>query len=312
MSTLHSLASTRKPSSYKRRGKLYDFLCALPAIIFFLVFTYYPIVELFRYSLTDWNLMKEQYNYVGLKNYAWLFGITSNVGWKNFSSTLRVTFLYTIGDVVTSCIIGLLLALLFDRMSSSFKVMRTLVILPRYVTVSASALVFMLMYNDTYGLLNQGLAALGLAPIKWLTSKDMALPSVIIFSLWRSVGYAMMIYLSAIKGLSQDYFEAAALDGANGVQRFRYITLPLIAPTTLFLGVTSFLAAMKVFQTVDILTSGGPNSSTNVIVYWIYSLAFRNYRVDRAAAVGFVFFLILLLCTVLTMNVSDRKVNYDA
>jgi len=312
MSTVKLSTGKRKNSAFKTRGKIYDFCCALPALIFFVVFTYYPIVELFRYSLTDWNLMKDTYNYVGFKNYAWLFGITSNVGWKNFSETLSVTLMYTVGEVVGGCVLGLLLALLFERMSTSFKVMRTLVILPRYVTVSASALVFMLMYNDSFGLLNQGLRALGLEPVKWLTSKTTALPSVIVFSLWRSVGYAMMIYLSAIKGLSQDYFEAAALDGAGGFQKFRYITLPLIAPTTLFLGVTSFLAAMKVFQTVDIMTSGGPMSSTNVIVYWIYSLAFRNYRVDRASAVGFVFFLILLICTVLTMNVSDRKVNYDA
>ncbi len=300
----------KKQSAYKIRGKFYDFSCAVPALIFFVVFTYYPLVELFRYSLTDWNLMKDTYNYVGLKNYQWLF--TSSVGWKKMSATLSTTFIYTIGDVLGSCVLGMLLALLFNRMSNTFKVMRTLVILPRYVTVSASALVFLLMYNDSYGLFNQLLKAMGMEPVKWLTSKSAALPSVIFFSLWRSVGYSMMIYLSAIKGLSPDYFEAASLDGANGVQKFRYITVPLIAPTTLFLAVTGFLAAMKVYQTVDIMTSGGPYESTNVIVYWIYTLAFQNYRVDRAAAVGFIFFLILLICTALTMNVSDRKVNYDA
>lgn len=304
------LAGKRKPNAYKLRGKFYDFSCALPALLFFVVFTYYPIVELFRYSLTDWNLMKDVYSYVGFKNYQWLF--TSAVGWKKFSSTLSITFLYTLGEVVGSCVIGLLLALLYNRMSFPFKIMRTMAIMPKYVTVSASALVFLLMYNDGYGLFNQALVSLGLTPVKWLTSASMALPSVILFSLWRSVGYSMMIYLSAIKGLSPDYFEAASLDGANGLQKFRFITFPLIAPTTLFLSVTSFLAAMKVFQTVDIMTGGGPYESTNVIVHWIYKLAFSNYRVDRAAAVGFLFFLILLVCTVLTMNVSDRKVNYDA
>ena len=159
---------------------------------------------------------------------------------------------------------------------------------------------------------NQLYTALGVTPVNWLGNKDTALLSVIVFSLWRSVGYAMMIYLSAIKGLSQDYFEAAALDGANGRQIFRYITVPLIAPTTLFLGVTSFLAAMKVYQTIEMLTAGGPYEATNVIVYWIYSLAFKSYRLDRAAAVGVVFFLILLICTLVTMKWSDRKVNYDA
>ena len=300
----------KKASAYRMRNKFYDFACIVPALVFFAIFVYYPIVELFRYSMTDWNLMRDSYNYVGFKNYQWLF--TSSVGWKRFSSSLTITLLYTLGDVAASCIFGILLALLFNRMSSSFKVMRTLVILPKYVTVSATTLVFLLMYNKEYGLINNVLKALHLPAVSWLNSKDTALISVIIYSFWRSVGYAMMIYLSAIKGLSQDYFEAASLDGANGMQKFRYITLPLIAPTTLFLAVTSFLAAMKVYQTVEMLTGGGPYESTSVIVYWIYALAFRNYRVDRASAVGCVFFVILLICTVLTMNVSDRKVNYDA
>lgn len=233
-------------------------------------------------------------------------------GLKRLTSSLSVTFLYTLGEVFGSCVLGLLLALLFNRMSRSFKIMRTLVILPKYVTISASALVFLWLYNESYGVFNQLYTALGVTPVNWLGNKDTALLSVIVFSLWRSVGYAMMIYLSAIKGLSQDYFEAAALDGANGRQIFRYITVPLIAPTTLFLGVTSFLAAMKVYQTIEMLTAGGPYEATNVIVYWIYSLAFKSYRLDRAAAVGVVFFLILLICTLVTMKWSDRKVNYDA
>ena len=303
-------AIKKRKNRYRVRGKFFDFSCALPAILFFIVFTYYPIVELFRYSLTDWNLMKDAYNYVGFKNYQWLF--TSSVGWKRFSTSLRVTLIYTVADVAASCILGMLLALLFDRLSRSFKVMRTAVILPRYVTMTASVMVFELLYNTEYGLINRALSVFKVQPVAWLTSANTALLSVILFSVWRSVGYAMMIYLSAMKGLSPEYFEAASLDGANGFQKFRYVTLPLIAPTTVFLAVTSFLAAMKVYQTVELLTGGGPYESTSVIVYWIYALAFRNYRVDRASAVGVIFFLILLLCTILTMNVTDRKVNYDA
>ena len=311
MSTAPNTTKKKKMSPYKLRGRLADFGYALPALLFFIVFTYYPVVELFRISLTNWNLMKDNYAYVGFKNYIWLFSSTGT-GLNRLTSSLSVTFLYTLGEVFGSCVLGLLLALLFNRMSRSFKIMRTLVILPKYVTISASALVFLWLYNESYGVFNQLYTALGVTPVNWLGNKDTALLSVIVFSLWRSVGYAMMIYLSAIKGLSQDYFEAAALDGANGRQIFRYITVPLIAPTTLFLGVTSFLAAMKVYQTIEMLTAGGPYEATNVIVYWIYSLAFKSYRLDRAAAVGVVFFLILLICTLVTMKWSDRKVNYDA
>ena len=121
-----------------------------------------------------------------------------------------------------------------------------------------------------------------------------------------------MIYLSAMKGISQDYYEAAAIDGADGVQRFRYITIPLLAPTTLFLFVTTFIASMKVFQSVDVMTGGGPGTSTNVMVQWIYNLTFRDFHTARGAAVSLVFFVILLICTAATMRYSNRSVNYDA
>ena len=119
----------------------------------------------------------------------------------------------------------------------------------------------------------------------------------------------MMIYLSAMMGISQEYYEAASLDGANGVQKFFRITLPLLSPTTLFLLVTTFLSSMKVFQSVDILTSGGPARSTEVFVY---RYAMVDFRMDRAATAAVMFFLILLVITVLTMKVSDRSVTYDS
>ena len=115
-----------------------------------------------------------------------------------------------------------------------------------------------------------------------------------------------------MKGISQDYYEAAAIDGADGVQRFRYITIPLLAPTTLFLFVTTFIASMKVFQSVDVMTGGGPGTSTNVMVQWIYNLTFKDFHTARGAAVSLVFFVILLICTAATMRFSNRNVNYDA
>ena len=122
----------------------------------------------------------------------------------------------------------------------------------------------------------------------------------------------MMIYLSAMQGIPKDYYEAAAIDGADAVHRFRYITIPMLAPTTVFLFVTTFIASMKVFQSVDVMTGGGPGTATNVVVQWIYNLSFREFRSARAAAVSVVFFLILLVCTALTMRYTDRAVNFDS
>ena len=152
---------------------------------------------------------------------------------------------------------------------------------------------------------------MGIEPIDWLNQESTALLSVLITTCWRVIGYGMMIYMAAMKGISPQYYEASSIDGANKAQQFFGITLPLLAPTTVFLLVTTFLSSMKVFQSVDILTSGGPARSTEVFVYLIYRYAMVDFRMDRAATSAVMFFIILLTITVATMKVSDNNVNYE-
>ena len=166
--------------------------------------------------------------------------------------------------------------------------------------------------NQSEGILNYFLSLFGITGPHWLIDSSTALAGVLILTAWRVVGYAMMIYLSAMQGIPQDYYEAARIDGADGVQQFRFITVPLLAPTTLFLLVTTFIASMKVFQSVDVMTGGGPGTATNVMVMWIYNLTFSDFRTARGAAVSVVFFLILLVCTMATMKYSNKNVNYDS
>ncbi|MEG2086708.1 MAG: sugar ABC transporter permease [Angelakisella sp.] len=306
----NALTTVRKRPSKLRtieRGK--DLFCVLPAVAFLLIFTYYPLVDLFRISFTNWNLIKDKYDYVGMKNWKWLF---RGSGWNEFTHSMSVTFLYTLGELGITLILGILLALLFNRVSRGFSAMRAIVFMPKYIAVSTSAVVFMWILSTDYGIANYVLGLFGVAPVPWLTSESTALSSVLILTAWRVVGYAMMIYISAIRGISPDYYEAASLDGANGFQKFIRITVPLLSPTTLFLFVTTFIASMKVFQSVDVMTDGGPYGATQVAVHWIYELAFKDFRVDRAAVVSCVFFVILLVCTALTMKWSNKSVNYDS
>lgn len=298
-----------RPSKLKRIEQGKDLLCVVPALGFLLVFTYYPLVELFRISFTNWNLIKDQYDYVGIKNWKWLF---AGSGWEEFLHSMKVTATYTIGEIAITLILGILLALVFNRVSKGFSVMRAVVFMPKYIAVSTSAVVFMWILSTEFGVANYLLSLVGLGPVEWLTSEKTAIWSVLILTAWRVVGYAMMIYLSAIRGISQDYYEAASLDGANALQKFTKITVPLLSPTTLFLFVTTFIASMKVFQSVDVMTNGGPYGATRVAVHWIYELAFQDFRVDRAAVVSCVFFVILLVCTALTMKWSNKSVNYDS
>lgn len=285
-----------------------DLLCVEPALLFFLLFVYYPVIDLFRISFTDWNLIKDAFSYVGIKNYRWLF---AGSGWKYFADSLRITVTYTFWEIFITVVGGMLLALLFNRMTRLFGAMRAVVFMPKYIAVSTSAVVFIWILNSPYGVLNYVLSLFGITGPNWLNEAGTALAGILFLTAWRVVGYAMMIYLSAMQSIPQDYYEAAAIDGADGVHRFRFITMPLLAPTTLFLFVTTFIASMKVFQSVDVMTKGGPYKATNVIVQWVYELAFREFRIDRAAVVSIVFFVILLICTAATMKYSNRSVNYD-
>ena len=285
-----------------------DFLCVLPALVALAIFTYYPLLDLFRISFTNWNLMKEKYKFVGWKNYEWLF---AGSGWKYMKNSLLVTVQYTFWEVLFSLAGGLVLAMLFNRMTKYYNALRALVFMPKYIAVSTSAIVFVWMLNGDHGIVNWVLSVFGVKGPNWLADASYALPGILMLTFWRTVGYAMMIYLSAMKGIPQDYYEAASIDGADGMHRFRFITMPLLAPTTLFLVVTTFVSSMKVFQSVDVMTGGGPYDATMVMVQWVYKLSFDQFRVDRAAAASVIFFLILLLCTVIQMKYGNKNVNYD-
>ena len=289
----------------KNGSKLVDFLFVLPALVFLAIF----VAKLVQISFTDWNLLKPTWEYVGLKNWKWLF---AGSGAKYLWNSLKVTFLYSMGEILVTIVGGMIFALLFNRATRGFTLMRAVVFVPKYVAMSSCAVVFLWILNTDYGVLNYLLGLMGIEPIDWLNQESTALLSVLITTCWRVIGYGMMIYLAAMKGISSQYYEASAIDGANKTQQFFGITLPLLAPTTVFLLVTTFLSSMKVFQSVDILTSGGPARSTEVFVYLIYRYAMVDFRMDRAATSAVMFFVILLVITVATMKVSDNNVNYDS
>lgn len=286
-----------------------DFACVLPALIFLAIFTYYPICKLIQISFTDWNLLNERWNYVGLKNWIWLF---NGSGTKHLLNSLKVTILYSIGELAITLVGGLIFALIFNRMNAAFSFMRAVVFVPKYVAMSSAAVVFLWILNTDNGILNYIITSLGLPAVDWLGNRNTALLSVLLLTGWRAVGYGMMIYLSAMIGISKDYYEAAALDGATAAQRFWKITIPMLSPTTLFLFVTTFISSMKVFQSVDILTKGGPYRSTEVFVYKIYLYAMEDFRMDRASVIAIAFFVLLLIITASTFKISNSSVHYDS
>ncbi|MGI6624103.1 MAG: carbohydrate ABC transporter permease [Limnochordia bacterium] len=287
-----------------------DLFCVQPALFFFMLFVYFPVIDLVRISLTDMRmLVTDPQKFIGLRNYQWLF---LQSGWNRFSESLLITARYTFWELFITLVGGLLLALLFNRMNRTFNAMRAVVFMPKYIAVATSAVVFIWILHGNYGILNYALSLFGIRGPNWLVQGNTALYGVLILTMWRVVGYAMMIYLSAMQGIPKDYYEAAEIDGADSVQRLRFITLPMLAPTSLFLFVTTFIASMKVFQSVDVMTGGGPGTATNVVVQWIYNLSFKDFRAARSAAVSVIFFVILLVCTAATMMWSNKSVSYDS
>ena len=288
-----------------------DFFMALPAVLLLVLITYSPVAELIRISFTDWRLTSRTYEYVGMKNWEWLF--TAKTSLKYLNNSLNVTFLYTIGNIAIDLGIGLLLAHLFNRLTKPYGLMRALIFMPRYIAMSSCGIIFLWMLNTDYGVINQMLEVVGVSEhINWLGDDQLALVSILMLTGWHGIGYCMMIYLSALLGISKDYYESSSLDGATKLQQFRYITLPLLSPTTLFLFITQFIASMKVYQSVDVMTGGGPRQKTEVMVYYIYRLAFDDNRLDRASVVALLFFVVLLIITASTLRITNKNVHYES
>ncbi|MES6927196.1 sugar ABC transporter permease, partial [Cutibacterium acnes] len=170
------------------------------------------------------------------------------------------------------------------------------------------SMVFLWIFNSQYGFVNQMLSMLGLDKVEWLLNPRSALWVLIIVSIWKGVGFVMIIFISGLRSIPLDYYEASGIDGASKWTQFWKITLPLLSPTTLFLVITNFISSMQVFQSVDVMTNGGPLEATKVMVYWIYTMAFSVFRVGRASDLVIIFFIFIVLLTMLQMYISRKKV----
>lgn len=306
---LKQAASSRTPASVRSwrtvMEKWKDFMFAFPALALLGVFLYYPLGNSMYISLTNWNMTRPDKKFVGLDNYTYL------LGHEDFYQSLRITFTYTVMDVVLTLAIGLLLALMFNVSSRMYAFMRGIIFMPYYISMVIAAMVFVWIYNGKYGLLNRVVSLFGIDPVEWLINPQTVLPALVVVSVWKGVGFAMILFIAGLRSIPTDYYEAAAIDGANRWTLFRYISLPLLSPMTLFLVITTFISSMQVFQSIDIMTNGGPLQSSNAVVYWIYTMAFSQFRTGRASALIMIFFVIILLLTALQWLISRKKVHYE-
>lgn len=278
------------------------YLCLLPWIIGFLVFTLGPLVFSFGLSFFRADLLTRNI-FIGLENY------TELIRDPLFLKSLRVTAVYAFVSVPLGAITALAVALLLNQKVVGLGLWRTVYYLPSVISGVAVAVLWMQIFNPRMGLINNMLKVVGIEGPSWIFDSDWALPSLIIMSLW-AVGANMLLYLAGLQGIPTHLYEAAKIDGANIVRRFWHVTIPMLTPTIFFNVVISLIAAFQFFTQSFIMTNGGPNNSTLSMVLFLYRKAFQQTRFGYASAVAWVLFAIIIGFTMMFMRSSSWWVYY--
>jgi len=277
-------------SGLRRDETIAGYLFLLPNFIGFLLFSLFPIVVALLLTLTDWNLVDAP-RFAGLSNYQQL--LHDPLFWRTAGNTLY----YTFGAVPVGVFIAFWLALLLHRKMRGVVFFRTIFFLPHVTLTVAIAVVWAWIYHPDVGLINYLLGLVGIDGPRWLQSTTWAMPAIIIMSNWKGIGYAMLIFLAGLQGIPEEYYEAATIDGANWFQRLRFITVPLLSPTTFFILVTSFIGAMQAFDQFYIMTQGGPAYATTTLVMYIYQNGFQFFKMGYAATVAAMLFIAIFIIT---------------
>ncbi|MFR2839756.1 MAG: carbohydrate ABC transporter permease [Zhenhengia sp.] len=284
---------------------LKPYLFVAPALIVFIVFSIYPILNTIFLSFYEWDMISPTKEFVGIKNYQTLFRDVK------FYQTLSNTFVYMLLTVGLGVILSIALALFLRKDTRINKFMQNLIFTPYIVSLASISFLWMWLMNNDFGLLNYLLSLVGVGPIDWLGNPKVALISLVIISVWKTLGYNTLIILSALQSIPKHLYEAASLDKATKRQTFFKITLPMISPTLFFLTIVSIIASFKVFETIQIITNGGPQNSTNTLVYSIYEYGFQFYKIGYASTIGVVLLVIISIFTIIYFKLLSKKVHYQ-
>ena len=298
----------RRGRSLARQREITGILFATPAAIYFMIFWVYPLLRAVYISFTDWELFSQPH-WVGLSNYARLIVDPS------VRRSLVVTLYYGRGTTLSIFVISLGLALLVNSRVRGKPFFRTVYYLPAVMPWVAVSVVWMQIYMPNVGLYRVFLGPLmkvfGVREIRWLDGRQLAMPAIIIASVWKSVGANVVLFLAGLQGVPEEFHEAAKVDGASTLQTILRITLPLLRPTMLFVLVMLVIGAFKVFTPVYMMTRGGPGGDTRVLSMYLYETAFAGYHMGQASAVSVVMLLILLALTVTQIRIFRGGGTYE-
>ncbi|MDR2179047.1 MAG: sugar ABC transporter permease [Synergistaceae bacterium] len=280
------------------------YMMVAPAVLQLSVFVVYPILYMLWLSMFRWDMIGPKV-FVGLQNFAELF---SN---PDFFQVMGNTFTFMFFSVSISIVLALALALHLRADTRINALLQSFVFVPYITSLVSVAFIWMWLMDSDYGLLNFFLASLGLPAMRWLDDPRIAMSSMVLVAVWKGIGYNTIILVSAMQAIPGHLYEAAALDKSNPAKTFFRITLPMISPTLFFLTLMNIIAAFKVFEQINVMTSGGPMNTTNTLVFDIYQYGFKFYKLGYASAQGVILMAIIGICTLFYFGALNRRVHYS-
>ncbi len=289
----------------QKRKYILAYLLIMPSLIFLIIFTYYPIIRSIGLSVYQ-QRPGGTTKFVGLDNFSYMFGS------KLFQTVIKNNLIYSVASVIPALLLGLFFAILLNKKLKLRSLYRFSLFYPTMIPIAAASMVWIFLFNPSYGMINKILSFFNLpSSIDWLNTSPYALIAMIIVAIWKFTGYYMLLFLAGLQSIDESLYEAATIEGAKNFQKFRYITLPLLSPTTFFV---TLVAIINSFQSVDqiyVMTRGGPYNTTNVLLYYIYQNGFLYWDTGIASAASVVLFGILLIFTVFYYFGLQHFVHYE-
>ncbi|MBD0379969.1 carbohydrate ABC transporter permease [Paenibacillus sedimenti] len=284
--------------------RLRPYIMVSPAIIIFTVFFIYPIFYMIYLSFHSWDFVSPEKDFVGFDNFVELFDS------KEFRQVLFNSLNYTMLTVSLTIIISLILALWLNRKGWVYGVVQGAIFSPHIISLVSVSLVWMWLMDPQFGLLNWILQLFGIQKLEWLSSPKSSLLSLVIVAVWKGIGFNSLVFIAGLQSIPKDMYEAADLDESNRWRTFYKITVPMLSPTLFFLIIINLIGSFQVFETIAIMTKGGPVNSTNTLVFYIYEYGFRFFKIGYASAAGVVLLVVVGVLTLLYFKLLSRKIHY--
>lgn len=284
--------------------RLRPYSMVAPAIIVFAMFFIYPIFYMMYLSLFDWNFVSPTKTFVGIQNFVDLLSE------PDFRQVLSNTTLYTVLTVTLTTGLSLFMAIWLNRSGFFYGLVQGAIFSPHIISLVSISLLWSWMMDPEYGLLNWVIGLFGFGKLEWLSHPSTSLISLVIVAVWKGLGYNTLVFIAGLQSIPQDIYEAASLDRSRPWTTFTRLILPMLSPTIFFLVIINLIGSFQVFETIAIMTQGGPVNSTNTLVYYIYEAGFRFFKIGYASAAGVILLFIVGILTIVYFRLLSSRVHY--